>query len=819
MDNVPGYLRDQALHLAKNPLALSAAFLRFDAEVGETHLALIASQGRRDFPQVLAWARDLLASPSDHDLDAERRSTDLQGLAALAWLAAGRATHRAEEAADLYQVLRLLSGSEPLDRTSELLDAQTNVAIGRDEYAASLVSRLNDRWVRWMVRTELLRRRAGHDAVSQDHWLKVFNEIFAERGLTPVELHGDAPEAFNRLHGVTDPSLVVENGPLVTVVMSVFRPDDSLFTALRSLSAQTWRSLEVLVVDDCSGPDYTSLIEQAVATDDRFTLVRMEINGGTYRIRNRALALARGEFIAFQDSDDWSHPDRIRRQMAPMLEDAAVLATTSRAVRVYPELSSVKIGYSPYWVNTSSLVFRRAPVLERLGGFDTTRKAADSEFTSRLVAVFGASSVTSINEPLALIQLTHGSLSRSDFRLGHHDPDRVAYRQAYGLWHEEIQAGRADPWLDPSAPRPFRAPAQILGEDVARTTCDVLVISDWRAGIGRYRGAVEELLALAGSPWRTHFLHAETPRFARRGRHPNDRRVNAAVAAGLLDWDFWGSDVTSRLVLVDDPEILGHAPPAARVRLSAERVVVKAAWPPRAPEGGWLTYDPAYVESAVRSLFHVEATWWPATHEVARELRAEGAIGPMLEPRPWGVAASQRRPYSGRPTSGRPVIGTAGLEVPSKDRPTWSDLVDRLPDDDAFDVRIHDPAGVIERVRGTRAVPPNWLVHAGTVNDMLWSLDAFVSLPPRSWGPARSTIVDDALSVGCLVVADETYRSTWGEAVLYAAAPEVPQVVSDVVNDPRRYLEQQQRGWRHVDESLTAAVYVHQVSDLIDHNG
>lgn len=803
-----------------SPRALSSTFLRFETETGATYLALVASRGRHDCAETVAWARELLSSPSTHDLDAERAATDLPGLAELARLMAGRAEN-VIESADLHQALRLLHGSVPLGPDAELLDIQTNLAVGRKEYAARLVRQLDHPIVAWLARTELLNPHTG-SGVDEPMWLAVLNEVFTQDGLTPVTLDGDvaqreAAQPFDRLHGAAAPDLIVEDGPLVTVIVPVFNRGKGLFTALRSLAAQTWRRMQVIVVDDCSDAEHRPLIERAVATDDRFELVRMPHNGGTYRARNAGLAKARGELIAFQDSDDWSHPDRLRRQILPILDDSQALASTSRALRVFPSLSVNLIGYLPFRrLSSSSLVFRRRPVLERLGGYDVTRKAADSEFTARIRSAFGTSAVIQVMDHLAMIQLSDGSLSRDDFRLGYHHWARDAYRRAYEVWHEDIAAGRADARLDPAAPRPFPAPAAILGDQSPRGRCDVLVVSDWRAGIGRYRGATSELLALADSPLDTHFLHAEAPRFARVPRSPNTPEVNRAHLSGRLGWSFWGSDVEAGLVLLEDPEILGGTPSPSDVRVTASRVVVKAGRPPRALDGGWITYHPRHVESALRSLFNLEPTWWPATGAIARALREEGAMAPMLDPMPWGVTVAPRRPFPGRPATGRAVVGTAGLDLSLNDPRAWAELVQRLPDDDVFDVRVHDPEDAIQRARRSRRLPPNWLVRGGDVVDLLWSLDVFVAMPS---GAEPSSLVHDALATGCVVVADEALRPLHGDSVVYAPAGEVSQVVLDVTRDPGRYAEHQRRGWQYVDDHLTGSAFVRRIEALVDHTG
>ena len=144
-------------------------------------------------------------------------------------------------------------------------------------------------------------RRPG---VTEAKWLASFNHMFDLDGLQRVSFFDREGTYFDR---VTTPATAVQeqvDGPLVTIIMSVFKPDQSLRTALESLINQTWRNLEILLVDDCSPPEFEKTIREATELDDRIKLMRMPQNGGTYKIRNYAMARAEGEFIAFQDSDD-----------------------------------------------------------------------------------------------------------------------------------------------------------------------------------------------------------------------------------------------------------------------------------------------------------------------------------------------------------------------------------------------------------------------------------------------------------------------------------------------------------------------------------
>ncbi len=90
---------------------------------------------------------------------------------------------------------------------------------------------------------------------------------------------------------------------------------------MRSVLAQTHRKLELIVSDDASDDDSCAIVENLAARDPRIRLIEAQFQGGPARVRNLALAAARGEWIAIVDSDDLLEPDRL----SAMLEAADAL--------------------------------------------------------------------------------------------------------------------------------------------------------------------------------------------------------------------------------------------------------------------------------------------------------------------------------------------------------------------------------------------------------------------------------------------------------------------------------------------------------------
>ena len=107
--------------------------------------------------------------------------------------------------------------------------------------------------------------------------------------------------------------------PKVTVILPVYNRSGSLEDSMRSVLNQSFRDLELIVVDDASTEDLRPIV--AAVGDPRVRYIRQARNGGASVARNAGLAAAKGEYIAFQDSDDLWLPGKLKAQMA-MLQAA-----------------------------------------------------------------------------------------------------------------------------------------------------------------------------------------------------------------------------------------------------------------------------------------------------------------------------------------------------------------------------------------------------------------------------------------------------------------------------------------------------------------
>jgi glycosyltransferase involved in cell wall biosynthesis len=175
--------------------------------------------------------------------------------------------------------------------------------------------------------------------------------------------------------------------PLVSCIVPVHNGERFLAEAVDSILAQTWRPLEVLVIDDGSTDGTPAVLARYTG---RVRAMR-RANAGPAVARNSGLAAARGEFVAFLDADDLWHPEKLSRQMArfeerPELEICLChvqnfwTGELSREEARFRDhrIATPLAGYSPV-----TLLARRA-IFDRLGPFRTdVRHVHDTDWFMR----------------------------------------------------------------------------------------------------------------------------------------------------------------------------------------------------------------------------------------------------------------------------------------------------------------------------------------------------------------------------------------------------------------------------------------------------
>ncbi|SHJ72736.1 teichuronic acid biosynthesis glycosyltransferase TuaG [Dethiosulfatibacter aminovorans DSM 17477] len=124
--------------------------------------------------------------------------------------------------------------------------------------------------------------------------------------------------------------------PLVSIVIPMYNCKKFIFDTVQSILDQTYNEYEAILVDDMSTDGTVDFIRQHIDSDDRFSIIESVSNDGAAASRNKGIEAARGKYIAFLDSDDIWHEDKLERQ-AEFMEKNGFAFTYTNYVKVDEE--------------------------------------------------------------------------------------------------------------------------------------------------------------------------------------------------------------------------------------------------------------------------------------------------------------------------------------------------------------------------------------------------------------------------------------------------------------------------------------------------
>lgn len=337
---------------------------------------------------------------------------------------------------------------------------------------------------------------------SSEARVALMNRALQHYNISPIALLPSKTLAlYDRLTSAV-PLNVVENGPKVTVLIAAYDAAGTLPTALRSLQEQTWKNLEILVLDDCSPSSETAEVAELFAADDpRIRVIRMKQNGGAYVARNRGLDEATGVYVTLHDADDWSHPKKIETQVHYLINNPEIVGCLSEQARVSSDLTYNRwAGYGGFIIpNISSFMFNKTKMKESAGYWDTVRFSADSELIRRLRAIYGKDAIKDIpTGPLSFQRDSSTSIIADAFMgiNGFFFGARKEYLDAQNYFRNSHPERLH--YSGSQSARPFPAPNLMLPErkqaQESQQGLDVVLAADLR-GSGRMTNAVLEELA------------------------------------------------------------------------------------------------------------------------------------------------------------------------------------------------------------------------------------------------------------------------------------------------------------------------------------
>lgn len=248
---------------------------------------------------------------------------------------------------------------------------------------------------------------------------------------------------------------------LVSVILPVYNGERFVRAALDSVLAQTYRPIEVIVVNDGSTDGSEAILKEY---GDRIRYI-MQKNAGPAAATNRGIAEARGEWIAFQHADDLWAPDKIEDQLLAAQADDAVVDCRMRVIDesghvVGESWRPFVVGSPPLteWMTVgcrasmSALVRRRA--VQAVDGFDSANRLGTDDYQFWLALVATGHRFRFIDKVLASYRRHGGNVSSNTTRMLCGDiyaleQTRRKYPRAFGkaemkAYHERLYEVHSD---------------------------------------------------------------------------------------------------------------------------------------------------------------------------------------------------------------------------------------------------------------------------------------------------------------------------------------------------------------------------------------
>lgn len=209
--------------------------------------------------------------------------------------------------------------------------------------------------------------------------------------------------------------------PAISVLMPAYNAQSYIAEAIESILDQTFADFEFIIIDDGSGDQTPLIIEEYAKRGKRIVFLQNSQNLKISETLNRGLEIARGEFIARMDADDWSYPNRLEDQLRLMRKNSGLVICGADIeicdqnlkplnIRIYPR-TDTQIRNKIFKLNpfAHSVTFYKTEIAKKAGGYDSNFNLAEDYDLYFRMGRFGQFA----NIPKALLKLRTHSQSLS----------------------------------------------------------------------------------------------------------------------------------------------------------------------------------------------------------------------------------------------------------------------------------------------------------------------------------------------------------------------------------------------------------------------
>lgn len=212
--------------------------------------------------------------------------------------------------------------------------------------------------------------------------------------------------------------MALYNNKTVSVIIPVYNVSRYIAQTLDSILEQSYKDVEIILVDDCSTDDSADIISKYRSTHSNILCLSLGKNQGAAVARNKALSVARGRYVAFLDSDDCWCTGKLEKQLKFMKEKDAAISCTAMdtmdklgkllgGVRNVCEKIDYKLLLHNTMIATSTVIIDR----NKTGNFQMPNRRGGQDYATWLMLMRNGTICYGLDEVLSHYRVLSDSLS------------------------------------------------------------------------------------------------------------------------------------------------------------------------------------------------------------------------------------------------------------------------------------------------------------------------------------------------------------------------------------------------------------------------
>lgn len=281
---------------------------------------------------------------------------------------------------------------------------------------------------------------------------EILNHYFENKSLFHIKQKDkDIPLNIKNIDVLLSEYLSIKQEKKVSIVLTTYNIEDLVNISIDSLLEQTYKNIEIILVDDGSSDNTFDILRKYKYTyPDKIKLIKLHKNCGTYIAKNIGITYSSGDLITFHDADDWAHPQRIEEHVKAHQKSKKIKYSISKLLRLTEDgYFYSKHIYPLDRLSMVSLMIDKSLISE-IGYFRTHRLGSDTEYFERLKN-FTKYKFERIDKVLMFCSHRENSLTTSAETgiegFGKNNK-RQHYWNQWNKWHKMLKKARRKPFID-----------------------------------------------------------------------------------------------------------------------------------------------------------------------------------------------------------------------------------------------------------------------------------------------------------------------------------------------------------------------------------